>query len=244
LRKFLINLAVLSLSLLTPAAVQAISIGGSADCNSNAVISCGIGDSSQLSQAVSPKRIACLFNHFGITSEDINNFDSQAVAGSVTKTGNVIVNGRVVAKNAVTAGRQNMAGSTRFVCDNHGFFIRPPSASFVSAALPAFIVMNGSQFDFAVIASCGNPVIATPVTSHPPIVKRPVVPAQTQTQTQSQTVNITTTPEVESASTPVEQPVVTKTLPNTGPGNVFALAGATSAIGTFGHWYYNRRGRR
>lgn len=233
----------------------AVSINTSQDCDSNAVISCGISDSSQLLQAAKPSGIACLYEHFGISSQDLNNFNSQAAAGIVTRSGEVIVNGKVVAKDALTAGRQNMAGSTRFACNNHGFFIREPNVSFASSALPAFVVMRDGQFAFAIIASCGNPVMATPTTAPTPqktVTKtapaRPTetpAPAQTQTQSQSVTIN-NTVPAVQAATTtaaPSQPAAAAKTLPNTGPGNILALSGTTTAIGTIGHMIYSRRRR-
>lgn len=55
----------------------------------------------------------------------------------------------------------------------------------------------------------------------------------------------TTTAAVQPTSTVVTQPTsAPKTLPNTGPGNILMLSGATSAVGTIGHWYYSRRSRR
>jgi hypothetical protein len=246
LKKLLICIAIPALTMLTPAFAGATSINGGQDCDTNAVVSCGISDSSQLTQAAAPRGIACLYDHFGITSDDVNNFDSQAVAGRVTRSGNVVVGGKLVAKDAMTAGRQNMPGSSRFTCANHSFFIRPPSASFSSASLPAFVVMRDGQFAFAVIASCGNPVMATAITPKVsvPVKQPPVRPAQTQTQSQSQSVTITAPPAVQSATTPAPQPVAAKILPNTGPGNILALAGVTSGLGTVGHWYYSRRSRR
>jgi LPXTG-motif cell wall-anchored protein len=238
LRKIILATAALLLAVgLRPAIGHGLTMSSSGDCDSNNVITCGISDSSQLAQAAKPSGIACLFNHFGITSQDINNFDSQAVSGTVTKSGNVLVNGRVVATDAMTAGRQNIAGSMRFACGNHGFFIRPPSVSFASSSLPAFVVMRGGQFDFAIIASCGNPVMATPTTPKTPVTVAPIV-RPTQTQTQSQTVNVNTpAPVVQSAATSAPAPV----LPNTGAGSVISIFAGMTILGTLGHWLFTRR---
>ena len=69
---------------------------------------------------------------------------------------------------------------------------------------------------------------------------------QTQSQSQSQSVTVSAAPQVKSATTsqPAAQSTsAVKNLPNTGPGNVIALAGAATAIGTVGHWFYSRRSR-
>jgi hypothetical protein len=88
-----------------------------------------------------------------------------------------------------------------------------------------------------------------------------VQPAPTATTTASAqsnattNVNVNSPPAVKAASTTAAvQPASTtiaaqpaaapKALPNTGPGNILMLSGATSAVGTIGHWYYSRRSRR
>lgn len=110
-------------------------------------------------------------NVFNITSADIQNLSSTAKVGSVTKGGDVMLNGKVVATNALTAGRQNIAGSTKHVNNGTVFYTRPPKVSFLNDSLSAYVVMVNGQFKFAVLLSCGNPVSATPKT--PPTPKVP-----------------------------------------------------------------------
>jgi hypothetical protein len=237
--------------IITAPGASAISVASQPDIDNNAVISGGVSDSSQLVQSTQPSGISCLYNRFGITSQDINNFDSEAVAGRVTSGGKVIVNGQTVATNAVTAGRQNMTGSTVINCGSHTFYMRPPSVSFASSSLPAYVVMRNGQFVYAVIASCGNPVMATPVVRQtvqpapvrpiqtPPVT--PPAPVQTQTQSQSQTVTVSTpAPVVQSAVVSTPAPAA-KALPNTGPGNIAGLGAVSVVFGTVGHYLYQRR---
>lgn len=68
-----------------------------------------------------------------------------------------------------------------------------------------------------------------------------VKPAATATATATVNVN---TPAVKAVTTSAQPSAATKSLPNTGPGNVLLLSGATSAIGTLGHLYYSRRSRQ
>src|SRR4051812_927147 len=96
-------------------------------CNGNYVIPGGITGSSDMSQLYKNPRVAGVYNHFGITAADMNNFNSEAVNGTVTRGGDVIVNGKIVATNAVTAGCNNMAGSTAVSNGNMTFYTRPPS---------------------------------------------------------------------------------------------------------------------
>jgi uncharacterized repeat protein (TIGR01451 family) len=87
---------------------------------------------------------------------------TQAVAGYVTKTGNVYANGELVATGAITAGRSYIAGSTKVTYNGTTFYKRAPSVSFTSSSIKAYVVMVNGKFSHAILASCGNPVVATP----------------------------------------------------------------------------------
>ena len=158
------------LLIVSSAGAQSVSFPGSpTDCDSNAVIKCGALTTSALQQAYQADSFTrVVFQNFGISSTDIQNISTTAVAGTVTKSGDVIVNGKTVATNALTAGRTNMPGSTAVSTQGITFFKRPPSVSFAQDNLDAFVVMSSNnQFRFAVLASCGNPVMATPVAPPP-----------------------------------------------------------------------------
>lgn len=256
----------------------ALSIDSSRDCDSNAVINCGLTDTSDASSAYQRSGVSDIYTDFGISSQDMSDLSQTAVQGVVTNNNNVWIykssglcpdvdtstlsthnqqavkdnpNLCLVATNAMTAGRQNISGSTKMANGGTVYYMRPPSVSFQKSSLPAFVVMDNDRFSFAIIASCGNPVKATPVTVVKPKVKaaattvRPTVtqpPAvtQSQTQSQSQTVNITQPPAVTQTTTaPAAAPA--NTLPNTGPGDILGLGGISAVIGTVGHLIYSRR---
>lgn len=148
-------LAVFGLLLLrTPHQVSA-----AGDCNANAVITCGVNSLDELKQKYMANQgnIQAIYREFGITS--INDFDGM-VTGSVGGDGNVFADNTLVATNAMSAGRQNIAGSVPIA--GGLAFKRPTRVSFVNpnGSLTAFIKMNGNQFMFAIILSCGNPVSA------------------------------------------------------------------------------------
>lgn len=156
---------------------SALSINGPQDCDGNAVIYCGAQSTQSLISEYnngttqnSAKSIHDIYAYskFGISSADVNALNSTAVAGSVTNTNEVIVGGKVVAKNALTAGRQNSDGSNPASYNGTAFFTRAPSVSFRSASIPAYVVMKNGVFQFAIIESCANPVTATPTTTPPP----------------------------------------------------------------------------
>ena len=252
---------------------SALTIDSPRDCDDNAVIRCGALNFTELENRSDQAGAAEIYSSFGISTQDINNMRNAAIEGVVTNNNNVWIhrdsgqcpnidqsaltdknrqaiqnnpNLCLVGTDAMTAGRQNISGSNMATSGGVTFFKRSPSVSFASSSLPAFVVMDANhQFRFAIIASCGNPVTATPT----PVVAvaKPATTVQrpTPTQTQTQTVVVNTPPAVQSATTQTTQPVAaTKALPNTGPGNILALSGATTAIGTLGHFFYSRRSRR
>lgn len=195
------------LALAVMPAASALSIGGPSDCDDNAIIRCGSHSTAALQQAYnSSGYIQKVYAHFGVSGSDMSNLGNTNVAGRVTRDGQVFVNSqsRAVATNAVTGGRQNMPGSTAVNVQGAVFYQRPPSASFQQESLPAFVAMKNGRFQFAVIASCGNAVRATPTQqpktavsparavsrAQPKPQKTAPAPTQTQSQQQSQSVSV------------------------------------------------------
>ncbi len=206
---------VLTLSLIMAPTAGAINIGGPSDCdnNTNSIVNCGVHSTGAVISAYnSSAYVRAVYAYFGISQADIANLPANNVAGRVTKDGNVFIDGqpRAVATDAITAGRHDIPGSTQVSFQGTTFFKRPPSVSFQQDSLPAFVSMNNGRFQFAIIASCGNPVRAAatvaPQTavgqaravSQPPAKPQAQpattpAPTQTQTQSQSQEVNVNNT---------------------------------------------------
>jgi uncharacterized repeat protein (TIGR01451 family) len=140
------------------------------DCSGNAVITCGFSSIAQLRAKYNndtPKGTQTIYQYFGMNSTVINS--AAYKTGYVTKSGNVVVDGKIVANNAMTAGRQYMAGSTKHVVSGTTFYTRTPSVSFVSSQLSviAFFDAQG-RFIGASMFDCGNPVMATNKVTPPP----------------------------------------------------------------------------
>lgn len=147
-----------------PSIAHALTVDTPRDCDTNAVIYCGATTTTELHHKYNRTPDAqVIYRHFGITDWNIRNLTNNAVAGKVTQGGRVLVGKEEVATGAMTAGRVNMAGSTTVTSEGVTFYKRPPSASFQQPSLPAFVVLNSDgTFKYAIIASCGNPVTATP----------------------------------------------------------------------------------
>jgi len=155
----------------TAAQAANLSFNTVTDCDANAVIRCGAVTTAQLisrynngTSTNTAKSIHDIYAYFGISSAAIQSIGSTAVAGHVTKSGAVYVDGTsaAVATGAMTAGRQNMTGSTAVNFNGTTFYKRTPSVSFQSNSLSAFVVMKNGTFQYAILASCANPVTATP----------------------------------------------------------------------------------
>jgi len=219
--------------------------GGSQDNNS--VVAGGVSSSSNLTQAYKTSGVATIYNYFGISSADINNSSSHWVNGTVTSSGKVIVNGKVVATNAITAGRQNIDGSTKVTRDGTTFYVRPTNVSFRQSSLPAYVLMKNGQFQNAIIAECGNPVMATPVrpvVTHKPIQSQAPQPQASAAATASAQVVVNNTPAQPQATTATAAPTsatAPQSLPKTGPGNALQIRGITTVVSSLGHYFYRRR---
>jgi len=208
--------SLLVVSLRLNSAAHALSVSGTRDCNANSVIDCGALSTIELQQKYSQAGVAAIYAAFGITAQSISNLTTTAVAGQVLKNGQVQVNGKTVATGAITAGRQNISGSTRVTSGGVTFYERPPSVSFESNSLAAFVVMANGQFQSAILGSCGNPVKATPVPK----------PKPTPTPTPITPITPTTpvvTPIPTTTNSTVTQAAASQ-LPNTGPGAVLIIA--------------------
>jgi uncharacterized repeat protein (TIGR01451 family) len=152
---------------------------GGGDCDDNAVIRCGVTDLNDLKAKYRENQqgnVQAVFAAFSIPNEAA--LDGM-VQGRVTAANEVFVNDRLVATNATTAGRQNISNERGSSADmGGGFWQRAPSVSFAdpNGSLDALVKMEGNNFKYAVILSCGNPVGATPVTAPAP---PPPTPPQT-----------------------------------------------------------------
>jgi soluble cytochrome b562 len=217
-------IVLLSSILIISPKVSALTLEAQRDCDANAVIYCGALTPNELKTKYNDSASAkTIYHNFGITHVDIDDMSKYAVEGKVTEGGRVVVNGEEVATNAITAGRQNMEGSQAATANGVTFYKRSPSVSFQSSSLPAFVVIKDGQFKYAVIGSCGNPVMATPVVRPKPAPAAAVSPTPTPPPRATQTVVVTQNVPVPSpapAPVPVAQHPQPKQIPNTGVGDV------------------------
>ncbi len=145
------------------------------NCDGNAMVYCGAESVSELqtkyNKGDSHNKVYTTQDMyhagFGISPSDINAMSSDTTVGYVTKSGDVYSGNTLVATNALTGGRENIAGSTPEKYGATAFFVRKPSVSFLDDQLKAFVVMKNGVFQYAILYSCGNAVKATPVPPKP-----------------------------------------------------------------------------
>lgn len=125
------------------------------DCDNVAVIKCGVSSVSDMRSKASKGDVPKIYNALGVSQSDLKS--GSFVNGIVWRDGRVTVDGKTVATNAQTAGRNY--GGTPISGTNAGKY---STSKFVTEGQTAYIKMTGGKFDFAVIKSCGNPVSATP----------------------------------------------------------------------------------
>lgn len=132
------------------------------DCDNNSIITCGAGDVSELTQKINenkPGDLPTVYSAYGISSSML----AGAKMGEVRKDGTVVVSGEVVATDAMSIGRQQLAGSTPKTIGGKTYYNSPPSTSFRSDSIVAFVFFDSNGlFKSAIITSCGNPVEAKP----------------------------------------------------------------------------------
>lgn len=140
------------------------------DCSDNAVIRCGVSSITDLRSKYNNDTTPgtkTIFSYMGMTSATINSATYKT--GYVTKTGNVVVGGKVVATNAISAGRQWMPNSTKHVTSGTTFYTRSTTDSFKSAQLSAIVFFDSQgRFIGAALHDCGNAIKATN-TVDPPV---------------------------------------------------------------------------
>jgi hypothetical protein len=233
---------------------KALTIDSAArDCNDgNAVLNCGAQTPAEVKTKYNDSPAArTVYHYFDISSVDVDNLHSMAVEGRVTQGGRVLVGDKEVANNAVTAGMAQMGNDQKVTKNGTTFYVRQPSVSFQSSSLPAFVMMKNGQFDFAIIASCGNPVKATPVSQPTPApaqaVVRPPAPTPTPPVVKTQTVVVAqpvAVPTPVPTPVPVPQPqpqAQPRQIPNTGVGDAIGSGSFIALSAGLAHFMYKKK---
>jgi len=142
-----------------PASANANQANARFDCSANAVIRCGAPSASAVIRAFGESAsIRSIYSFFGISRPDVDSLATTTVAGVVTATGDVYVNGRLAASGALTAVRRGATGGKLEAAETTSFYLLKVAASGQASSSPAYVVMRNGKFVFTIMYSCGNPV--------------------------------------------------------------------------------------
>lgn len=139
------------------------SVDSSPDCDTVAIVTCGVTKANVKSKAKEGD-VPKVYAAFGIQNSELDGF----VDGVVWKDGRVTIGyDKVVAKGAMTAGRwNNPTGDMKRIQGTDRAY-KMSTSHFVDDGQTALIKMVNGKFKFAIIKPCGNPVTATPVEPPP-----------------------------------------------------------------------------
>jgi hypothetical protein len=144
------------------------------DCSTNSIVKCGVANYAQLTQKYDANEqgdLRAIYDHYFIKRTPAAG--DQVIQGWAKNDGTVVANGRVVATNAASIGREpisgshpiSIAGRTYHQTTHVGGQAFKPGTT----QLETMIVLDANgNFKYAVINGCGNPIYATPVPPTPP----------------------------------------------------------------------------
>lgn len=167
---------------------QSHALWNAPDCTNNSIIKCGaftnVHDTTSdvnLLRARYDKstEVQRLYAHFGVTKTNMHVQKGHKNlghlwTGEVTRSGNVILDGKVVATNAQSVGRWQDNGTgykgTPFTVAGHTYYKSSTQHRFGFSSESAYILLDDNgQFVGAIIKGCGNIIPATPVKPQKPV---------------------------------------------------------------------------
>lgn len=165
MKKFLLGLlfSVLTLggAFIAHQTFAAEQIDNTPDCDTVAIVRCGSMTESAVRSNATKGDVSKVYAAFGISQSELN---GSFVSGVVWKDGRVTLGSRTVATGATTAGRWNnpKSGMTRIAGTDRAY--KMSTSHFVTSGQTAWLKFDANgKFLFAIIKSCGNPVVAKPV---------------------------------------------------------------------------------
>jgi PKD repeat protein len=140
-----------------------------ATCDTNNILPCGystIGDFVSKYKANDKGDYPAIYSAFGLDPSEIDRLSKTAKMGVAYRDGTVKVDGKVVATDAVSLGREKKSYSTTVNIGGKTYYQDRDQDAFRSD-IPALVMMNGDQFEFAALTACGNPVKGHPTGKAP-----------------------------------------------------------------------------
>jgi PKD repeat protein len=142
---------------------------GAYTCKTNNILPCGTDSVANFVSQYKANKTGDLpasYAAFGLQSGEIDRFAKTAKMGVAYRDGTVKVDGKVVATNGISLGREKKSYSKTVSIGNKTYYQDRDQDAFLSD-IPALVLMNGDQFEFAALTACGNPVKGTPTSKAP-----------------------------------------------------------------------------
>lgn len=136
-----------------------------AACNPNDIMACGASNPAEFVSKYKQNAsgdLATIYSSYGLAPDEIDRFAKTAKMGTAYKNGTIVVDGKVVATGADSLGRNKKTHSATVSIGNKAYYSDTNQNVFVPDSIPAMVMLNGEQFEFAALTACGNPLHGTP----------------------------------------------------------------------------------
>ncbi len=234
-------LLVLVLRAVSPAAAATAS---TQDCSANSIMHCGATTKTQFINKVKANTEGDLKNIYAQfqlpTNYYYTKFINKAVSGQDMRDGRIVVNGKTIATNSYSLGRDRMGVplKNKVVIKGKTYWKGTPTQRFSARenSIPVWVLYkDDGSIRFVVMKACGNPVGGTQKsTPKPTPTPSPTPPSPTPPPP---------TPEPTPPPTEVT-PAAAKALPNTGPGAILIIALVAIIGGYVFHMTHQRKLRK
>lgn len=156
------------------ALLQQQAFAQTAACSDNDIIRCGVTSGEDFKNKMNQNTagdLPAVYGRYGITADEVA---AKAVEGNAYQDGTIRVNGRIVATDVTSLGRNKKSYSSDVAIGNKTYYESASQDVFKSDALAVLVVMDSNnQFKYAIIKECGNPAKGTPVVNEPPTKSQP-----------------------------------------------------------------------
>lgn len=155
--------------------VSALSVSSTLrSCTDDSIIRCGTLSTDELLSKYDKNTtgdIRAVFDYYGIARSDIAGSTAEVKLGRVYNDGRVMVDGKTVATGAYSVARTRMASTARAVrIGSTTYYEGPNMGTFVDRpeGYEVYAMFKNGRFSRAVMAACGNPLVATPTQPESP----------------------------------------------------------------------------
>lgn len=148
---------------LSATSADGLNVVNRSKCTSDEIIRCGVTSKQDLVNKYDQNHsdVKNIFARYDITRNDIAG--NNVKMGVVHQNGDVVVDGKVVAKNAYSLSRVKFHNHSRHVVVNGVTLYEGPNMSIFVRSVDAFVYFRDGQFHRGVLVDCANPIVAEPV---------------------------------------------------------------------------------